>query len=38
MLEELRANLRSAAECHFEEGQAPKVIRLHIERDEILAP
>ena len=25
-------------ECHFDEGQAPKVIRLHIVRDEILAP
>jgi hypothetical protein len=25
-------------ECHFDEGQAPKMIRLHIVRDEILAP
>jgi predicted RNase H-like HicB family nuclease len=37
-LDELRANVRSAVECHFDEGQAPKVIRLHIVRDEILAP
>jgi len=37
-LDELRVNVRSAVECHFEEGQAPKVIRLHIVRDEILAP
>ena len=37
-LEELRVNVRSAVECHLEEGQAPKVIRLHIVRDEILAP
>jgi hypothetical protein len=37
-LEDLRANVRSAVECHFDEGQAPKVIRLHIVRDEILAP
>jgi hypothetical protein len=37
-LGELRANVRSAVECHFEGGQAPKVIRLHIVRDEILAP
>jgi hypothetical protein len=37
-LEELRVNVRSAVECHFEEGQTPKVIRLHIVRDEILAP
>jgi hypothetical protein len=37
-LEELRANVRSAVECHFDGGQAPKVIRLHIVRDEILSP
>ena len=37
-LEELRANVRLAVECHFDEGQAPKVIRLHIVRDEILTP
>jgi hypothetical protein len=37
-LEELRARVRSAVGCHFDEGQAPKVIRLHIVRDEILAP
>jgi predicted RNase H-like HicB family nuclease len=37
-LDELRANIRAAVECHFEGGQAPKVIRLHIVRDEILAP
>ena len=37
-LDELRANVRAAGVCHFEEGQAPKVIRLHIVRDEILAP
>jgi hypothetical protein len=37
-LDLLRANIRSAVECHFDEGQAPKVIRLHIVRDEILAP
>lgn len=37
-LDALRANIRSAVECHFEEGQAPKMIRLHIVRDEIPAP
>lgn len=36
-LDELRANVRSAVDCHFDDGQAPKVIRLHIGRDEILA-
>ena len=36
-LDELRANVRSAVECHFDEAQAPKATRLHIVRDEILA-
>jgi len=35
-LDELRANVRSAVECHFDEGQAPKVIRLHIVRDTVV--
>ena len=37
-LDALRANIRSAVECHFDEAQAPKLIRLHIVRDEILTP
>jgi hypothetical protein len=35
--EELRANVRDAVRCHFEEGQAPRVIRLHRVFDEVLA-
>lgn len=35
-LEELRQNVREAVECHFDDGQAPKLIRLHIVRDEVL--
>jgi len=35
-LDELRHNVREAVECHFEDGQAPRVIRLHIVREEIL--
>ena len=35
-LEELRENVREAVECHFEQGQTPKLIRLHIVRDEVL--
>ena len=34
-LEELRQNVREAVACHFEEGQAPRLIRLHIVRDEV---
>jgi hypothetical protein len=37
-IDELRVNVRSAVDCHFEDGQGPKVIRLHIVRDEILVP
>ena len=35
-LDELRQNVREAVECHFDEGAAPKLIRLHIVRDEVL--
>lgn len=35
-LETLRGNIREAVDCHFENGQAPKLIRLHIVREEIL--
>lgn len=35
-LDELRQNVREAVECHFEEGAAPKLIRLHIVRDEVI--
>jgi predicted RNase H-like HicB family nuclease len=35
-LEELRQNVREAVECHFDNGAAPKLIRLHIVRDEVL--
>ncbi|MDX1964257.1 MAG: hypothetical protein SFX18_13975 [Pirellulales bacterium] len=36
-LEELRANVREAVECHFEEGGAPQLLRLHFVRDELMA-
>jgi len=35
-LDELRPRIREAVECHFDEGQAPKLIRLHIVREEFL--
>ena len=35
--DELRMNVRDAVRCHFETGQAPRVIRLHYVRDELLA-
>ena len=36
-LGELHARVRDAVRCHFEEGQAPKVIRLHFVRDEVIS-
>ena len=34
---ELHAQVRDAVRCHFEEGQVPKVIRLHFVRDEVIS-
>ena len=33
----LHAQVRDAVHCHFDEGQSPSVIRLHITREEVLA-
>lgn len=34
---ELHEHVREAVRCHFDEGQAPKLIRLHFVRDELIA-
>jgi len=36
-LDTLRQQVRDAVNCRFDEGTAPKVIRLHFVRDEVLA-
>lgn len=36
-LQALHAQVRDAVHCHFDEGQAPSLIRLHITREEVLA-
>ncbi|MGH9073731.1 MAG: 2-oxoisovalerate dehydrogenase [Acidimicrobiales bacterium] len=36
-LGELREMVRDAVMCHFEEGDRPRVVRLHLVRDELLA-
>lgn len=33
----LRVAVQDAVNCHFDEGQLPKIIRLHFVRDEMLA-
>ena len=35
-LDSLRVNIRDAVRCHFEPDQAPRLIRLHFERDEVI--
>ena len=35
-MEDLRLAVRDAVRCHFEPGAEPKVIRLHMVRDELL--
>jgi len=35
-IDELRKNVREAVDCHFESTQTPKLIHLHIVRDEVL--
>ncbi len=37
-LEELRAMVREAVDCYFDDpAEAPRIIRLHFVRDEVLA-
>ncbi len=36
-LEEIRNNVREAVRCHFEDNDMPRVIRLHIVKDEVMA-
>ena len=35
--EDLAENVRDAIRCHFDEGKRPKVVRLHLVREEVLA-
>ena len=36
-LNSLREAVRDAVRCHFDEGEGPKVIRLHFVREEVFA-
>lgn len=36
-LDELKRNVKEAVRCHFEEGQTPAVIRLHMVKDEVIS-
>ena len=34
---ELRAKIRDAVDCHFDQNEKPKVIRLHMVSEEVIA-
>jgi len=34
--EELKTMAQDAVRCHFEEGERPSIIRLHLMRDEVI--
>ena len=36
-LKRLREQVLDAVRCHFDEGERPKIIRLHFVRDEVIA-
>ncbi|OIP12577.1 MAG: 2-oxoisovalerate dehydrogenase [Armatimonadetes bacterium CG2_30_66_41] len=36
-LEELRSAVLDAVDCHFEPTERPRLVRLHLVRDEVLA-
>lgn len=35
-IDELKVNIREAVHCHFEEENLPKIIRLHLVKEELL--
>jgi len=36
-LAELHVQVRDAVRCHFDEGTAPRLVRLHFVREEVLS-
>jgi len=36
-IEELKGMVQDAVRCHFDEGAGPRVIRLHLVKDEVIA-
>ncbi|MGA2404438.1 MAG: 2-oxoisovalerate dehydrogenase [Syntrophobacteraceae bacterium] len=36
-LEDIRSMVRDAVQCHFDKKDRPKLIRLHIVKDEVIA-
>lgn len=36
-IRDLHKKVRDAVQCHFDEGKAPKIVRLHFVREEVIA-
>jgi predicted RNase H-like HicB family nuclease len=36
-IDEIKVNIKEAVECHFDEGKKPKLIRLHMIKEEVIA-
>ncbi|PYV61210.1 MAG: 2-oxoisovalerate dehydrogenase [Acidobacteria bacterium] len=36
-MDELKQNVREAVHRHFDEGEAPSIIRLHLVKDEVIS-
>ena len=36
-LNELKVNIREAVHCHFDDDKLPKIIRLHLVKEEVIA-
>ena len=36
-MDEIKINIKEAVECHFDEIKMPKLIRLHIVKEEVIA-
>ena len=36
-MDELKVNIREAVHCHFDDDNLPKIIRLHLVKEEVIA-
>jgi hypothetical protein len=36
-MEQMKENIREAVECHFDDDKKPKLIRLHMIKEEVIA-
>lgn len=36
-LEDIREKIKDAVRCHFDEGQTPRIVRMHFIKEEVVA-